>query len=141
MRALGPLRHAIEFGGSFRPDLLVEARPQSVSPAAWRIDGEVERVDDGALHLHYHHQGLDGGALEAAIPWRLIGTNEGSIALVALVAGEEGSGSGDAAPNPNGALSSLRSRTAFLDRALNVAVDGELDGDPDEDVSRATSPL
>lgn len=72
-----------------------------------------------------------GGALEIALPWALVQTEGGNIKLLAIVTRGEGSGAGDAAPDP----SSVLEDRAYLDNAITIPVDGDLDGLVDMDVS------
>jgi hypothetical protein len=82
---------------------------------------------------------LDGSVvLEAAIPWSELSLAKPVECVVALT-GDEGTGAGDAAPNPSVALPvsvGPRSKVrATLDRWLSIPADGDADGVPDAGVT------
>jgi hypothetical protein len=133
MRALTNLRRAVVFSG-FAPDLLVLAEPESQRPVAWRFSsgGAPETLGDGVVEAFF---ASTQGALEAAIPWPLVRSASGVVDFVAAITGGEGTGCGDAAPDPSAVLGVPRTGLAVLDRVLRVVVDSDLDGTPDAGVA------
>jgi hypothetical protein len=95
----------------------------------------------------YLQDGLDGGALEAAIPWEVLGDFERGpagvrlpdvgavLSLVAIVTGGDGTGAGDAAPDPSVVLEDDSTRTAIVDNHIILPLDGDGDGILDMGVS------
>jgi hypothetical protein len=79
----------------------------------------------------FQSPGGEGGALEVALPWSVVRPQGRCLKLLAIITGGEGSGVGDAAPDPS---SHLENRI-YLDNAITIPVDNDLDGIPDFDVS------
>lgn len=118
-------------------DLLVFARPEDETPVILNLDenGVPQRLQDDRVAARYVQFATAGGALEMAIPWDLVRPARGVVSLVAAITGQEGTGAGDAAPDPSRVLESDRTATAFLDRALEITVDADGDGAPDVGVA------
>jgi hypothetical protein len=55
----------------------------------------------------------------------------GFVKLLSCITGGAGTGTGDAAPDPSRLLSSNQQAQAYLDNALTLTVDDNLDGEPD----------
>jgi hypothetical protein len=100
----------------------------------------------------YFQDGVRNGALEIALPWRIVGDFErvpagvrlpqsGTVLrILAVVTGGEGSGAGDAAPDPSVVLEGDSARTAVADNHVIIPLDGDADGFLDVGVSpRAVS--
>ncbi len=97
--------------------------------------------------IWFLQDGPDGGALEVAIPWDVLGRYErengargvpeaGAILrLLAAVTGGPGTGSGDAAPDPSTVLENDPTRLAVLDNTVRIPLDQDGDALLDMGVS------
>jgi len=122
---------------------LILADPHDIPQVAHVDDRGVLVLLDRATAPAVVRASLDGSVvLEAALPWSELSLAR-PLELVAASTGEEGTGAGDAAPNPSVALpatpgpgSKVR---ASLDRWLSIPADGNGDGVPDAGVSPRTA--
>jgi hypothetical protein len=129
----GPLRRNVDFTG-IEPNLILKADPASPTAAAAVVsiseplrylDGD----DDYQSSLSQPSRGA--GALEVALPWTRVLPGAGFVKLLAMVTGGEGTGSGDAAPDPRTLLEINPNARAHLDNSILVPVDADHDGTPD----------
>jgi hypothetical protein len=141
-------RRNVEFGG-LSPNFLLQASRSSFAPLAAYLDctRPMNLVEEGAYRAVYLQDGLESGALEAAIPWEVLGDFErgadgvrlpeigASLSLLAIVTGGEGTGAGDAAPDPSAALEDDSTRTAVCDNHVILPLDENGDGILDVGVS------
>lgn len=132
----GPLRRGIVFTG-LSPNLIVVAR-SAVSEAAVTVVSPEEPftpLDDERVESRMFQATETGGALEIALPWDVVRPEGGSLRLLSILTGGEGSGAGDAAPDPSSDLREDGAARVTLDNAVEITVDGDLDGEPDVGVS------
>jgi len=73
-----------------------------------------------------------------AIPWDMVTPRRDALSFLFAITGDEGSGVGDAAPDPARLLDVSRYEQARLDRVLTIVVDANGDGTPDTGVSPRT---
>jgi hypothetical protein len=141
-------RRNVEFGG-LTPNFLLQVSRSSPVPFAAYLDctRPMNLVEDGAYRAVYLQDGLENGALEVAIPWEVLGDFERGadgvrlpevgavLSLLAIVTGGEGTGAGDAAPDPSVVLEDDSTRTAVCDNHVILPLDQDGDGILDVGVS------
>ena len=141
-------RRNVEFG-ALTPNFLLRVSRSAPVPLAGYLDctRPMNLVEEERYVGVYLQDGLDGGALEVAIPWEVLGDFErGSagvrlpdvgavLSLVAIVTGGDGTGAGDAAPDPSVVLEDDSTRTAIVDNHIILPLDGDGDGILDMGVS------
>jgi hypothetical protein len=141
-------RRNVEFGGS-TPNFLLAASRAAPVPVAGYLDctRPMNIIEEGAFDAVYLQDGAEGGALEVAIPWELLGDFSGgaegvrlpekgaALSLLAIVTGGEGTGAGDAAPDPSVVLDDDSTRTAICDNRVILPLDQDGDGILDAGVS------
>lgn len=132
----GPLRRNILFSG-ISPNMIVQADRGALdaSVATVTVIDPPQYLDRGDYESHFFQPSSDPGALEIALPWTLVRSNNGYIKLLAVVTAGVGSGAGDAAPDPSAQLSWYQQAQSRLDNAIEIPVDSNHDGYPDMGVS------
>lgn len=143
MTGAGPLRRQLFFHG-LSPNLVVSACRSDPRAVAGLVSSSspLAYVDDEDFNGRFYQPRTGAGALEIALPWKLVKLEGGAFKLLAVISGEEGTGAGDAAPDPTAALQNDPHAPAHLNNALVVVVDGDGDGVPDTGVSpRAAASL
>jgi len=128
----GTIRRNIEFS-SVLPNIVIQANRASpdATVAVVSILDPLRYLDPSEYTSQYFQPVRGPGALEIALPWSQVLPLAGYIKLLACVTGGGGTGSGDAAPDPTQLLSANHQALAFLDNAITVPVDANLDGQPD----------
>jgi hypothetical protein len=136
----GLFRRAIDL--PFASNVLLLADPRG-APLVARVDGSgpLVGVDRAAAPAVTRAPLGENAVFEAALPWSLL-----SLALpleiVTALTGGEGTGAGDAAPDPSVALPATATPAskarASLDRWLSVPADADQDGVPDAGISPRT---
>ena len=138
----------VEFGG-MTVNLLVRVDRIAARPVAGFVDctRPFNLIEHTRYESVYLQDGVTDGALELALPWEILGDFErdsgvvrvpsrsAAIGIVALVTGGEGSGAGDAAPDPSVVLENDSTRVAVVDNHVIVPLDGDGDGVLDMGVS------
>jgi hypothetical protein len=138
----------IEFGG-MTPNFLLQVNRISARPVAGYLDCRrpFDLIADSRYQSVYLQDGVSQGALELAIPWDVLGdfeTTGGGIrvpsenavlGVVAVVTGGNGTGAGDAAPDPSIVLEDDSTRVAIVDNHIIVPLDADGDGMLDTNVS------
>jgi len=141
-------RRNVEFGG-LTPNFLLRVSRSSPVALAGYVDctRPMNLVESERYAAVYLQDGLDGGALEAAIPWEVlgdfergpagvrVGTEDAVLSLVAIVTGGDGTGAGDAAPDPSVLLEDDSTRTAVVNNHIVLPLDDDGDGILDMGVS------
>jgi hypothetical protein len=141
-------RRNIEFGG-LTPNFLLRVGRSSGEPLAGYVDcvRPLNTIEAKRYRSVYLQDGLQSGALELAIPWEVLGDfareSQGvrvpsmgaALGIVAVITGGEGTGAGDAAPDPSVVLEDDSTRVAVVDNHIIVPLDGDGDGTLDMDVS------
>lgn len=138
----------VEFGGMTPNFLLRVARIASGPLAGYRdCTRPFNLFEDDRYRSVYLQDGVTGGALEVALPWEILGdfafeadgvrlpSKGDRLSVVAFVTGGEGTGAGDAAPDPSVALDNDSTRVAILDNHVIVPLDADEDGWLDPGVS------
>ena len=135
LQSLDPFRRAISFH-RFTPNLIVHARAGSNRARVGRIDAQTPLtvLPEGELATAFVRT-PDASGLEIALPWQLVAGPTGTLRVLVVITGGDGTGSGDAAPDPGALLDSNRFRLAYLDNAVEVTYDANGDGNPDMGVS------
>lgn len=140
-------RRNIEFG-SLTANLLISADRISGEVLAGYMDctRSLNLVGDD-IESVYLQDGARGGALEIALPWEILGDFErvsGGVRLpdtdavlriLSVVTAGDGSGAGDAAPDPSVVLEGDSTRVAVADNHAIIPLDEEGDGFLDAGVS------
>ncbi len=140
-------RRNIEFGG-LTANVLISANRISGEVLAGYMDctRSLNLVGDDFESV-YFQDGAQGGALEIALPWEILGNFErgsGGVSLpdtdavlrvLSVVAGGDGSSAGDAAPDPSVIFEGDSTRTAVADNHAIIPLDGDGDGFLDAGVS------
>ncbi len=130
----GSFRRAIDF--PFEINLMAFASTRDV-PLIARVDDHhvLSLLDRATAPAAVRAPLAQNAGFEAAIPWESLSLVRPLALALALTGTEEGTGAGDAAPNPSvelpesaGPLSKTRVR---LDRWLSIPADGDEDGIPD----------
>lgn len=146
--ALDYFRRNIEFG-ALTPNFVLAQGPAGSEPLAGYLDctRPFNLVETTRFRSAYTQDGLSGGALEIALPWGLLGdftageegvrlpARNAAIGLLAAVTAGEGTGAGDAAPDPSVVLENDSTRAAVLDNHIIVPLDADGDGLLDMGVS------
>lgn len=133
----GLFRRAIDFPFSF--NLLALANARDV-PVLARVDDRSVLVNlDPTAAPAVVYAPLEGASgFEASLPWSLLSLAE-PVQLAVALTGAEGTGAGDAAPNPSIALPASAGPSSqvrvSLDRWLSIPADGDEDGVADAGVS------
>lgn len=141
-------RRNVEFG-ALTPNFLLRVSRSAPVPLAGYLDctRPMNLVEEERYVGVYLQDGLEGGALEVAIPWEVLGDFERGpagvrlpdvgavLSLVAIVTGGDGTGAGDAAPDPSVVLEDDSTRTAIVDNHIILPLDGDGDGILDMGVS------
>lgn len=133
----GEFRRAIDL--PFEPNVLVLADPRALPRIARVDDATVLVLVDRATAPAVSLISVAGEAtFEAALPWSMLSLAN-AVELVTALAGGEGTGAGDAAPDASVALAaspgpSSKTRVA-LDRWLAIPADADGDGVPDAGVA------
>ena len=141
-------RRNVEFGG-LTPNFLLRVSRSSPVPLAAYLDctRPMNLLEEGTFSAVYLQDGLESGALEVAIPWEVLGDFErgsegvrlpeaGSVlSLLAIVTGGDGTGAGDAAPDPSVVLEDDSTRTAVVDNHVILPLDEDRNGILDMGVS------
>ncbi|NIM18991.1 MAG: hypothetical protein GTO51_01240 [Candidatus Latescibacteria bacterium] len=141
-------RRNIRFA-DFSPNLLFQAKDSPPFALVGFVDCDhpIDLVDEDRFGAWFLQDGINGGALEAAIPWDLLGRfektngavripeNGAVLGLIAALTGGPGTGAGDAAPDPSTVLESDSTRIAFLDNSIRIPLDADEDGYLDVGVS------
>ena len=134
----GNFRRAIDF--PFDINLMALASTRDV-PRIARVDDHhvLSLLDRASAPAVVRAPLAENAGFEAAIPWTSLALTRPLALALALTGLEEGTGAGDAAPNPSVVLpesSRPTSKTrARLDRWLSIPADGNGDGIPDFGVS------
>jgi len=128
----GTIRRNIEFS-SILPNSVVQANRASpdATVAVVSILDPLRYLDPSVYNSMYFQPVHGPGALEIALPWSRVLPLTGYVKLLACVTGGSGTGTGDAAPDPTELLSANHQALAYLDNAITVPVDANLDGQPD----------
>jgi hypothetical protein len=128
----GAIRRNIEFS-SILPNNVIQANRASpdATVAVVSILDPLRYLDPSEYNSRYFQPVRGPGALEIALPWSQVLPLAGYVKVLACVTGGGGTGSGDAAPDPTQLLSANHQALAFLDNAITVPVDANLDGQPD----------
>jgi len=148
LSAVEGFRRNVEFGG-MTPNFLLQAGRSSPAPLAAYLDctRPMNLLEEKAYRAVYLQDGPEGGALEAAIPWEALGDfvrgadgvrlpgAGATLSLLAIVTGGEGTGAGDAAPDPSVVLEDDSTRTALCDNHIVLPLDANGDGILDTGVS------
>ncbi|MFH1755047.1 MAG: hypothetical protein ABIA59_05035 [Candidatus Latescibacterota bacterium] len=141
-------RRNIRFG-EFTPNFIVAttSSPDEVTAGYFDCTGPIVLLARDQVEAWFAQDGLEGGALEVAIPWEELGRYErsgasikmpdggASLRLLAVITGGEGSGVGDAAPDPAAVLENDPARTALCDNTIRIPLDADGDGMLDMEVS------
>ncbi len=137
----GAFRRALDF--PFDINLMALATTRDV-PRVARVDDRhvLSLLDRATAPAVVRAPLAQNAGFEAAIPWESLSLVQPLSLALALTGGEEGTGAGDAAPNPSVALPesvdpSSKTRVR-LDRWLSIPADGNEDGVPDFGVSPRT---
>ena len=134
----GAFRRAIDF--PFDINLMALASTRD-APLLARVDDHhvLSLLDRATAPAVVRAPLAQNAGFEAAIPWESLSLAQPLSLALALTGSDEGTGAGDAAPNPSvqlpesaGPLSKIRVR---LDRWLSIPADGNDDGVPDFGVS------
>jgi hypothetical protein len=133
----GAFRRAIDL--PFAPNIVLLADGRSEPRIARASDVGVLTLLDRATAPAASRAPAEGPAtLEAALPWSIVVVGS-QLQLTVALTGEEGTGAGDAAPDPSVALpvsATPASKTrAVLDRWLSMTADADQDGGADPGVS------
>jgi hypothetical protein len=133
----GAFRRAIDL--PFEPNVLVLADPRTL-PRVARVDDATVLVPVDRATAPAVSSITAGGeaTFEAALPWSMLSLAD-PLRLVTAATGGEGTGAGDAAPDPSVALAaspgpSTKTRVA-LDRWLDIPADADDNGVPDPGVA------
>jgi hypothetical protein len=133
----------------FTPNLLLAtgSTPSLMTVAAIDCNRDLTLLPQDRIDAWFLQDGLQGGALEVAIPWEELGRFERSgtavampvvgaeLSLLAVITGEAGTGAGDAAPDPTSLLENDPARPAVCDNAIRIPLDADEDGALDMGVS------
>jgi hypothetical protein len=144
-------RRNIELG-DLTANFLLSATPAGDGPFAGYIDctRPFNLIDPSRFESVYLQDGVADGALEVALPWGVLGdftvesggvrvpSEDATIALAAVVTGGEGTGAGDAAPDPSVVLENDSTRVAIVDNHIIIPLDADGDGMLDMGVSPRT---
>ncbi len=149
-------RRNIRFS-NFTPNFLLATGQVSREVTAAFIDcsRDLYLLDADRLDAWFLQDGLMGGSLEVAVPWKELGRFErtgtvvntpvagAKLSLLAVLTGGPASGVGDAAPDPVSLLENDPARPAVCDNAIRIELDADEDGLLDLGVSPrdAASPL
>jgi hypothetical protein len=138
----GTFRRAIDF--PFAINLLALASTRDLPTIARVDDHSVLVLLDRATAPAAVRAPLEGAAgFEAALPWSMVSFAQPVQLTIALSGGEDGTGAGDASPNPSVQLPASagpRSKTRVsLDRWLSIPADGDDDGTADAGISPRTA--
>ena len=137
----GSFRRAIDF--AFDINLMMLATTRDV-PLVARVDDHhvLSLLDRATAPAVVRAPLAQNAGFEAAIPWESISLAQPLSLALALTGSEEGTGAGDAAPNPSVELPESADPSAKtrvrLDRWLSIPADGNDDGVPDFGVSPRT---
>lgn len=149
----------VEFGG-MTPNLLLRVDRTAARPTAGYVDcaRPFSLVENARYRSAYLQDGAAGGALELALPWDVVGdfaaeprgvrvpAPNALLRIVAVVTGGEGTGAGDAAPDPSVVLENDSTRVSVVDNHVILPLDADGDGvldtgvSPREAASTALSP-
>ncbi len=141
-------RRNIEFGG-MSPNLLLRVSRTSPEPVVGYVDcvSPFNLIEDGKYQSMYVQDGVNGGALEVAIPWDQLGDYERApegvrvppgqpvLGVLAVITGGESTGAGDAAPDPSIVLENDSTRVAITDNHVRIPLDSDSDGILDMGIS------
>ena len=134
----GSFRRAVDF--PFDINLMALASTRDV-PLVARVDDHhvLSLIDRATAPAAVRAPLAQNAGFEAAIPWESLSLAQPLSLALALTGSEEGTGAGDAAPNPSVELPesvdpSSKTRVR-LDRWLSIPADGNDDGVPDFGVS------
>jgi hypothetical protein len=141
-------RRNIRFS-DFTPNFLLATtlEPGSVTAAYTDCRQELTLLGSNRLDAWFLQDGFHGGALEVAVPWKELGRfhlsgnalhipDKGRVlSLLAVLTRDEGSGVGDAAPDPSSILENDPTRLAICDNTIRIPLDADEDGSLDLGVS------
>lgn len=136
LRAAAHLRRSVVFTG-LSPNLIVSANravPEAAVASVSSAD-PFELLENAGFDSYFFQPPEGGGALEIALPWAVVQPTSGQIKILSIITGSEGTGAGDAAPDPSSPLPGTPTERAYLDNAVTLVVDGNGDGLPDVGIS------
>ncbi|MEE9270810.1 MAG: hypothetical protein V3V49_11180 [Candidatus Krumholzibacteria bacterium] len=130
-------------------NFLLQASRGGPDPEAGFVDcsSALKRLDSGRFAAVFFQDAADGGALEVAIPWEVLGryvrTGGGlalpaagqTLSVLAAVTAGLGSGAGDAVPDPSVLLENDSTKVAVLNNHVIIPLDSDDDGILDVGVS------
>ncbi|UCG53255.1 MAG: hypothetical protein JSW58_06795 [Candidatus Latescibacterota bacterium] len=141
-------RRNIEFGG-LTPNFMLQTNRTMSEPIGGYLDctRPFNLIENDRYRSRYLQDGADGGALEVAIPWEVLGdfvrtddgvrvpSDDAILGVLAAITGGSSTGAGDAAPDPSFALENDSTRVAVLDNHIWIPLDTDRDGTLDIGVS------
>jgi hypothetical protein len=145
---LSYFRRNIEFG-EISPNFVLQVNRTALEPVAGFVDctRPFNLIENKRYRALYLQDGIDGGALEVAVPWEELGgyeRGEGGVrvpaaktvlGVLAVITGGQSTGAGDAAPDPSVVLENDSTRIAILDNHVAIPLDDDGDGILDMGVS------
>lgn len=133
----GAFRRAIQL--PFAVNLIALAEPGRIPDVARADDSHpFALVDRGAVPVAMAGARTGSVGFEMAVPWSMLSLAQ-PVKLTAAIAGEVGTGAGDAAPDASAALDPDRFARAVLDRWFQIDPDVDNDGLADIGISPHTA--